>query len=234
MIELKQALNDTWFFFRNNIYWISLIVLPIVIPVEILNAVMTWFIDDEDTLTSSDWMPGVVDIILYPIHQGALIIFLINSLSGEKHTLKQYYQYSFRYWGRLFLLYVIIGIAFGVGLFLLILPGLIVLARVAFSEFYCLFDNRPAIESFSKSWNVTRESQWLLIKGVVVIYVLTMTPFVVLSYVADAFELWGPVLSVVTGSVYSILLTLITIFYFRVYTSDPERLDKLSGRESPG
>lgn len=228
MSELKQSIKDSGIFFRRNILWICFIILPFAVPLEILRVVTEYYFYDESAFTASDWLPILLGMLLYPIYQGALIFYIASTLTNEYRTLKQYYQLALKYWLRLFALYFITGAAVFIGTLLLIFPGFIVMSRIAFSEFYCLLHDQKATEAFSSSWSETKGQQWFILKGLLIIYALMFLPYVGLSYIIEALELWNPVLSVIIGSSFTIFSSLLTIFAFRVYTSKPERTNNTS------
>lgn len=228
MSTLKESINESGIFFKRNLQWICLIILPISVPLEIFSVVMEYYFDDENTFTASDWLPLLFEALLYPVYQGAVIFYIASALTDEYLPLKQYYQLSIKFWFPLFFLYLITGGAVFIGSMLLIVPGLIIMSRIAFSEFYCLLHEQSALEAFSSSWDETKDQQWFILKGILLIYAFIFAPYIGISYIIDALEIWNPILSVIIGCSFTVLSSLLTIFAFRVYTSVPERLNKAS------
>lgn len=233
MITIDQALKDTWNFFRGHISWICWILLPVVVPVRIFEIITSWYFDDENTFTATDWVPMLAELLVYPVYQGALVFFLLSTVRSERWSLQAYYTMALRYWPQLLLLYILVGIASVLGILLFIIPGVIVACRVAFAEFFCLFEGCSAQVSFSKSWESTKPVFWLLLQGLLVIYLPAWVLFFSIEYVIGFLDLWNPVLSVVLSCFYTVVLSLMTIFAFRVFTADEERMEKLKSQTGP-
>ena len=125
-------------------------------------------------------------------------------------------------------LYVILSVVMTLGFLLLIFPGFIVLSRVSFAEFYCILHDKSGLDAFSESWKQTEKDQWLLLKGIIILYIVITLPIAGAEYIFEALEIWNPVLSFISGVVSSLLAPLLTIFAFRVYMCNPERLNKAS------
>jgi hypothetical protein len=228
MSTLQKSIDESVTFFKRHILWICLIILPIAVPLEIFSVVMENYFDDDNTFAANDWLPLLFEGLLYPISQGAIIFYMVSALTNEYLPLKQYYLLAIKFWFPLFFLYLITSGAVVIGSILFIVPGIIIMSRVAFSEFYCLLHEQTALESFSSSWNETKEQQWFLLKGILVIYAAIYVPKIGIAYFIYFLEIWNPILVVIIGSLFTVLSTLLTIFTFRVYTSNPERLDKAS------
>lgn len=225
MSILKDSINDSVNFFKNNIKPICLIILPIVIPIEIVSAVVEHYHNDRDTFSTTYWLPLLLGLLLYPIYQGALIFYIVSAITNEYLPLKQYYQLAIKFWFPLFFLYLITSGVVLAGIIFFIVPGIFAMSRVVFSEFYCLLHKQSSSEAFSSSWNKTKEHQWLILKGIIIIYSLILLPYITLSYIIGALSLWNPLISIIIGCSLSVFLSLITIFSFRIYTLDPDNLN---------
>lgn len=233
MITLQQALKDTWYFFKSHLSWICWIILPVLLPVRIFEVVMSWYVDDDQSFTATDWLPLLAEMLVYPLYQGALIAFMLSTVRSQRWSLSAYYSMALRFWFQLMSLYILVSIAAGFGFLLLIVPGVIVVCRVAFAEFICVADERSAFDAFSQSWESTKPVFWLLLQGLFGICIASWLLFYAIEYVVDVLDVWNPVLSVVLGCFYTVVLTLVTIFAFRVFTADPQRLEMLTSGSHP-
>ena len=224
MNELYQLLTDTWNFFKFNLIGICMVIMPFIIPIDIIYTALEFTYEEGNE--STYWLASLAGMAIYPIYQGAMILYIASVITGEYLNPKQYYRLALRFWLPLMILYVISSVAMTLGLLLLIFPGLIVLSRISFAEFYCILHNKSGLDAFSESWKETEKDQWLLLKGIIALYIVITLPIVGAEYILETIEIWNPVFSFVSGVVSSLLAPLLTIFSFRVYMRAPERLNK--------
>lgn len=219
MQELKPLLNDTWTFYKAHFVGLCSIILPFVIPLDFFYAVIDHY---GDTQGYGRWLALIPGVLVLPIYQGALILYIASAISGEPIPRKQCYQLALRFWLPLMLLYIIMTVAICAGLLLLIIPGLIVLARVTFSEFYCILYEEKAINAFRLSWNKTEKYQGLILGGLLVIVLITTIPVWLVEKIIIVLDAWNPMFTFLSGIVSSILAIPLTIFGFRVFTMHQE------------
>jgi hypothetical protein len=199
------------------------LIFPFTIPLEILYSIAGYFSTDDSDYY---WLSIIPGLLLFPIYQGALILYIASAISGDYLSRNQYYQISLRLWPPLIVLYFVTTIAVLGGLMLFVFPALIVMARIAFSEFYCILFKQKPMDAFSESWEQTKEHQWLLIAGIAVIFLVTAIPVWVVEEVIDSLDAWNPAITFVSGVVTSVLTIPFTIFGFRVFTMHQERLNQ--------
>ena len=223
MNDLLTLLKDTWHFFRRHYFVMCTLVFPFIIPLEILYSFVGYFSTDDSNYY---WLSIIPGLLLFPIYQGALILYIASAISGDYLSRNQYYQISLRLWWPLIVLYFVTTVAVLAGLMLFVFPALIVMARIAFSEFYCILLKQKPMDAFSESWEQTKEHQWLLIAGIAVIFLVTAMPLWVVEEVIDSLDAWNPVFTFLSGVVSSVLAIPFTIFWFRVFTMHQERLNQ--------
>lgn len=64
---------------------------------------------------------------------------------------------SWKTWFRLFVVYLIYGIAIMLGFIALIIPGIYIAARYAFADFETVLNNRSPISALNESWQDTKD-----------------------------------------------------------------------------
>lgn len=230
MNELPNLLNDTWRFFRANIWGLWKVLFPIIVPVSIISTALSEYLPSDGVVS---WVVLGVVIFLYPIIQAAMIFYISSVLTGEALPRGVCYRLGAKYWAPLFGLYILGALAMCGGFFLLIIPGLIVFSRIMFSEFYCLLYEQSPVEAFESSWHQTRDYQWLLLVGVLLIAVATSIPVWLLEKVVESTGAIGSIFAVVIGVIEYMLGCLITIFGYRVFSLHLEKLNKQSQQDSP-
>ena len=221
MKPFNEVLKESLFFFKTNLRSICAVVLPFIIPLEIFYGIC-------DALNQGDndsilWLASGVGAVFTPIYQGALILYLASILKDENLSVKTCYQQALVFWLPLMVIYILSSLAMAAGFLLLIIPGLIVMGRLAFAEFYCMLHNKTGYESLLASWENSKKELWQLVGGLLLIPLAIIIPLVLLEHFLDVLGLTGPVFTFVSGVISSVLYTLSTIFVFRIYTLDPER-----------
>lgn len=215
MEELIPLLKDTWNFFKRHLVPICVIILPFIALLSMLSILGEGYASSESQLL---WFTVLSGAVIYPVYQAALILYLASAVSGNYFSVKKYYRLALSFWLPLLLLYIIsIGFLMA-GLIMFIFPGLIVMARISFSEFYCVLNKRKSFESFSESWKATREKQWVILVGLIVIFIITRAPMWGVGKLITFLDAWSPVITFIINSIESILMVPLTIFCFRVFS----------------
>lgn len=218
MNDTNIYLQDSWRFLKANLFSISFIILGITLPIDIL-FLITEAPESAEEVSSAYYFIMVLSFVTYPIYQGALILFISSVIEGDKtHSVLQLYKLALKYWLPLFTLYLIVFTAILTGLLLFILPGLIVMSRCAFSEFICILNQAEPMKSFSDSWKMTEERQWSILAGYAFIFIGIFIPIYTIGYFFHIMNIWNPLIEITLNSIAMVLLSLITIFAFRVYT----------------
>ena len=227
MKKLPYLLKDTWNFFSANLWGIWGILLPLIVPESLLSILLQALFPSEAVVSR---LMDIVFVLLYPIIQAATIFYISSVVAGEALSRSTCYRFALKFWAPLFGLYVIGTLAIAAGLVLLIIPGLIVLARLMFSDFYCLLYEQSSINAFSSSWEQTKEHQWVLLAGVVIIAIATSVPMWLLQQSVESIGIFTAFFLFVIGLIEYLLGSLITIFGFSVFTLHIQQLNNQSQR----
>lgn len=214
---LKKLLTDSWTFFVNHIVAISMIVLPIVAPIDILDTLYQYFLDSEEFVLSEQIIPMAIQIIAYPIYAVGVIFYIVTTISGETLDTKSLWALGVKYWQPYLVLSIFYGLAVVFGFMLLIIPGIIFSIRLAFSEFDLLLNQSKPLDAMRNSWDATKEYTWLILGGFVVITLALYVPYSLIASILDESNIFDLVLSTTIDIIYSVLGTLYTIFAYRVY-----------------
>lgn len=214
MDEVKSLLKDTWRFTNAHFSPICLLILPFIIPLNLFLAIVEIYTVDEQLLF---WISLIMGVLVYPLYQGAIIFYIASAISNRYLPSAQYYRLAIKYWLPLVLLSAMVLGAVTAGLITFLFPALIIMARLSFAEFYCVLNDEKPIDSFSKSWQETREKQWVILTGGLVIYLVTMVPIWSLETIFSALEMQGAITNFLLASLDLILMVPLTIFSFRVF-----------------
>lgn len=224
---LNTALADSWSFFRNHIFTIAIIILPIAIPVEIASAIyQTQFMTDPITL-SELLIPMSISFFAYPLYGIAVIFYISSRITGEHISTSRLWQLGRKYWLAFIMLQLLSGIAIGLGLMLFIIPGIIFALRFAFAKFELLFMNQHPVDAMKNSWTSTSAYMWDLLAGYLLITIALYIPLYLFVFPFDQESEYFFLVNSVSNIVYAVLSAFYTIFTYRMYEFSCEKKSDL-------
>jgi len=208
---------DSWSFFKNHAIAISLIILPIVVPIDVLTALYQYFLTSEEFVFSEQLAPMVVGFMAYPIYAVGVVFYIASVISGESINTKTSWKLGAKFWFPYVIMSILIGLAVMFGFILLVIPGIILTIRYAFSEFDLLLNQSKPLAAIRNSWDATKEHMWLLLGGYVVITLVLFMPYYLIISIFDESSISYWILDTASNIAYSVLGVMYTIFAFRVY-----------------
>lgn len=225
---LKQSLQDSWFFFKNHAIALSIIILPIVVPVEIISVLYQELIAGEEFSWSDQIIPMLISFVAYPVYSVAVIFYIVSAISGERIDTKTLWQLGIKFWLPYFILTAIITVAIIFGLVLLLVPGIILAVRYSFAEFDLLLNKSSPLDAMKSSWNLSKEYMWVILGGLTVITIVLYGPFYLVSVLFDDSSTAFKVFTSVSNMIFAVFYAMYTIFTYRVY-----ELAKAQGSQLP-
>lgn len=214
---ITEYLSDTWRFFRNHFLAFAGIILPFAIPLELISAFYHHSIDYGDSFFLSV-LPDLLYIMVYPVFGVAIIFYIVSVVKkGERLTASDAWALGIRYYSSYLLLTLILVLAIGFGLALFVIPGILLMVKLAFSEFDLLLQGEDPMASLQSSWRKTTDHFWTLMNGGLVITAIIYIPIWTITY-APVFEgAAGLALNSVIAVAESVVLVAYTVFAYRVY-----------------
>ncbi len=214
---LKKLLANSWTFFKDNVLFLSLIILPIVVPKEIITAYYRHTFDGESFVFFKQLVPLAIELIAYPVYSIGVIFYIASARSGKRIDTKTAWWLGVKFWLPYIILSILAGLIVFFGLIFLILPGIIFAIRYSFSGFDLLLNESNPVEAMKNSWNATKEYMGVLSAGYVLLFLALFGPYFLLTLIFGVGDhsLWS--LSTALNIIYSVLGTLFTIFTFHVY-----------------
>ncbi|MEH6502385.1 MAG: hypothetical protein V7682_00640 [Cycloclasticus sp.] len=214
---LKKTLMDSWSFFKDHAVAISTIILPIVVPIDILTALYSYFLTSEAFVFTEQIIPMTINIIAYPIYAVGVIFYIASIISGETLDTKSLWKLGAKFWLPYMVLFIIVLVTVMFGFMLLVIPGIILFIRYAFSEFELLLNQSKPLDAMRNSWDTTKEYMWVILGGYAVITTALYVPIYLTSSLFEDSSISYWVLDTILSIAYSVLSVLYTIFAFRVY-----------------
>lgn len=214
---LTTLLRDSWSFFKNHVLILSIIILPVAAPIEILIALYQYSLAADKEIFTQKIIPMVIAFGAYPIYTIGVIFYIASIISGEKIEIKTLWRLGIRYWHAYIALSLLVSAVVITGFMLFVLPGILFTIRYSFSEFELLLNRRKPLEAMKKSWGSTKEYMWILFAGYAVITITLNVPYFLLTDLIGDTGMSHWVFGTLLNIVYSVLTALHTIFAFRVY-----------------
>ena len=217
---LKQSLLDSWNFFKNHANPLFLIVLPIVVPLQIILAII--FADAPAPVegaqgVSPEQLAHVfkrifVEFLFAPLYRIAVIVYLASVIDGNILSRMACWKLGVKYWLPYLALSMIVGLIVSTGMMILIIPGIFFAVRLAFAEFDLLFNDSTPMKAMKTSFLMTGPHFGVILRGYLVIFAVLFAPYYLLS----------GILPFAVASLLSILFSVtlyiaMTVFAYRVY-----------------
>lgn len=214
---LDQALTDSWGFFRRHLGALSVIVLPIVIPLQV-GMSLYGSANPEQEMSSSEMMvTTLLGLAVYAFYLGAVIFYIASVTTGQRRSTAELYRLALRYWAPLLLLMFLVAFAVFGGFMLLVVPGVLLMLKLAFAEFDLLLNGSSPTDALKTSWELTKNRKGTLFGGYVIITLAIYVPLFVLEALLAGFQVTHWAVYATTATVTTLCNLFYTIFAFRVY-----------------
>ncbi len=213
---IQPLLLDSWRFFISHLGVFIWIILPILIPVEIFSAIVSSSVTDDTASTSRLFYLRIIDFLVHPVYAGATIFYIASVINGEPIKTQTAWKAAVKFWLPYMMLSILVGVAVISGLFLFIIPGIILAIRLAFAEFELLLNDKPPFEALTNSWESTQPYMWTILGGYIVISVVLFVPYYAVLVFNDS-DSTPSLMGTMSTLIYSILSVFYTIYSFRVY-----------------
>ena len=203
-------------FYINNLLDICLIIIPVALPVIFIhNFILPNYIPAEN-FTQFRLASTLVDWFFIPLYVGALIVNFHHKINNLKTSTAICFLTSIRLWPNLFLVTVATSIIIGVGLMLLVIPGIYLFIRLSLTDFLVVLDQQSPIESIKNSYHQTKTHQWLILECVTLFYLPVMVAGFFYPEMISRFP-DSEIAKIVSQLSLYVLGTVITVVLFRFY-----------------
>ncbi len=214
---LDQALTDSWGFFKRHLGALMAIVLPVVIPLQVIMALYGANNVEQEGSVSGIFVTSALGLAVYAFYIGAVIFYIASVTSGEKRSTGELYRLGLRFWGPLLLLVLMVAFAVFAGFMLFIIPGILLAIKLAFAEFDLLLNGSNPVDACKTSWQLTRNRKGTLFGGYLIITLVIYVPLFVIEALLGGFNVTHWTVYATTATVTTVCNLFYTIFAFRVY-----------------
>ncbi|MBT8765348.1 YciC family protein [Pseudomonas boanensis] len=147
-----ELLRDTWYFFSRNVGQIALLCLPVILTEAVSQQVLLAWLGQSKVQAWSI----IVSMLFYPLYVGALIIFTDSRSHRIRLKPRQVIELTLFRWPSFAVLAAISTLLIMVGAWMLILPGLYVMIKLAFAEYLLVLEGKSPLDAIRLSFELTK------------------------------------------------------------------------------
>jgi len=145
------VIRDAWFFFSRNLATIALLCLPWIT----LESLAQYVLASNSGPDTSPAYSIIIGLLFYPLYTGALIIFLAARSSGEQPRIANVLALTLNLWPRFAVLSALSTLLIMLGISLMVIPGLYVMVKLAFSEYLLVLRSLTPMTAMRDSFTLT-------------------------------------------------------------------------------
>lgn len=218
---MSQPLQEAYYFFRKNLWAICFVLFPLLIPVLLVQHLLSAFIAPFlKTMPLLSVIPASIELIVRPFYTGALVSLLASLVQNKPWSLKGCYLVARQYWFPLFLLTAYCNAVTSIGFLAFIIPGLWLFSRYAFVNFVTILQQLSFTAAIQKSVELSLPYRAPIMAtsgsllAIMMLFYVGSTSFV--DHLADH-PVFVQGISFVTDLVGFLVITLLDILLFRFF-----------------
>lgn len=215
---IATYLKQTWFFFRAHMQPIMRIQLPFIILITLISMTAMQSVDPENPeMNDSILMFYLASLIFLPLYAGATIAYLESVVNKEPISTIEALKIGLQRWGPLFLTKLLGAFGIALGLLLFFIPGVFMLIRWGFAEYFSVIEKASPTDALRNSWQDTSEYFWPLLNGLAFLFVILLGSNLLIETLLQTMGIESLVLRSLFDIAFSFLNCLYTIYGFRLY-----------------
>ncbi len=215
---IATYLKQTWFFFRANMQPIMRIQLPFIILITLISMSAMQSVDPENPeLNNSVLMFYLASLIFLPLYTGATIAYLESVVNNAPISTTAALKIGLNRWGSLFVTKLLGAFGIAMGLLLFFIPGIFILIRWGFAEYFSIIEKTGPTESLKNSWQDTSDYFWPLLNGLALLFALLLGGNLLIGLLLSKIGIESIIIRALFDIVFGFLNCLYTIYGFRLY-----------------
>jgi len=212
-----KRLFETLAFFKTFVVDIARFLIPVTLPVVMLETSLSFRIMNLESAGAVQWLPFLVGFLFRPVYTAGLIWLLTRLVAGTPWTLRECLGVGIRCWSRLLVVYLASSVLIFAGLLAFLIPGLIVLARLSLAEFGVVLEGMGPRQALARSNERVRGFTADVVGSTLVLSFLLVGLDVITNYLLARFSLQGYAAAILTSLVFLVLSSSLTILFYRFY-----------------
>lgn len=215
---IATYLKQTWFFFRAHMQQIMRIQLPFIILITLISMSAMQSVDPENPeINNSILMFYLASLIFLPLYAGATIAYLESVVNKAPISTTEALKIGLTRWGPLFVTKLLGAFGIAIGLLLFFIPGVFMMIRWGFAEYFSIIEKTGPTESLKNSWQDTSEYFWPLLNGLAFLFAVLLGGNLLIETLLQAMGIDSMIIRALFDIVFGFLNCLYTIYGFRLY-----------------
>jgi hypothetical protein len=232
MSPLSGVLSEAWALYRRHATHFILISFAIYLVIAIINALLSWALGGFGVIVG--WVISLIGMFLL---QAALVKAVQDVRDGTVDLdLRATISAALPFVGSVAVASILAALGIAVGLFLIIVPGLILLTFWSLIVPEIVIGGAGAIESFGRSWRTVSGYAWKVFGTFVLVFLILIAGEIVLSLIF----LWLPqgwrnfIADLVSGAVVApFIAAVVTLIYYRLTAAHGQQAEPGAGYGAP-
>lgn len=198
--------------YKANAKSLTTIVAIVVVPLSFIGAFLTGVVFAPDKIETTDLFTGqtieisdtsfgivvagavigaLISVVISAVLQAAIMRGAALASVGDPLDVEASYRYGFRRLGSVILISILVGLAVGLGLILLVIPGIFLAVKFSVAIPALVVEDRRGTDAMSRSWNITQGFFWHALGVWVVAFLVQMVVGFVLGAIGAIFgDFW--------------------------------------------
>lgn len=209
-MSMRKLLTEAYFFTKSNFAALFRIIGPFVLVMAFFGVFVAGVSIEEFWIF---WVYMFVFTCGHSFYMCRVIKYMASAITGKEPDL----TVSFSEWANLLTVHILYGIAVGVGLIALVIPGIYISAKYGFAEFEAVLNGKAPFKAFGTSWEQTKGIALKLMLASALVGLCVLLINTGLSMLGEA----NLAMSMFTGFIAELVSTtsliFVTVVYFRLY-----------------
>jgi hypothetical protein len=214
-MKLKLIITDSALFFWKNLNQIAILCLPWLFAgalVEYLIVVNQEAFGDAPIYFAA-W---AFNLLVYPIYTAALIHMMAQQAKGRRPGNQDLFALALKSWQSLLIMHLLGSLLALFGLMLLVLPGIWIIVRLSFSEFFVVLENLNPLEAIQKSILATKKHMLtIFLLLLIFLFPVAAFSFAFGRLIADIPQ--AEAIMAIAGTVTSFYMLFVDVLIFRLF-----------------
>ncbi len=229
-LVMFNRLFETFAFFRTFIFELTRFLVPVALPVVLLETYVSFRAMEAERAGLIHWMPFMINFVYRPVYTGGLIWVISRIVGGYGWSIREGFVVGLRFWKDLLAVYLITSVLIFAGLLALIVPGLLLFARLSIAEFGVVLEGMNPKEALIASNQRVRGLTGEILACGLVLSFMILALDILMGYLAVRMGIHGFITAVVSALVFIVLSSTVTILFYRFYDLAMKRQDAGPGR----
>lgn len=212
-IRLYETLAFFKAFFREIVWFL----VPVTFPIVFLETAVAMRFMESEAVELRFWLPFGINFLFRPVYTGGLIWLISGLAAGQERTFGECLATGLRFWIDLLVVNIIVTVIVFTGFLALIIPGLILFARMSLAEFGVVLDGMNPGQAIWRSNSRVRGFTAEIISYTLILTFLLVGTDIIFSYLLSAFSIHGIGIRMISSMVFMVLSSTLTILFYRFY-----------------